>query len=145
MSQSRPSFSSSIPEHLLENSSPQDRWMMENISIMSQKHDWLAQEQSAQSEQLEGLTMVVGEIKEQTTKTNGRVTVLEDEKKKLDRLKSSFGDLEEILELKRTLSKKWVLGALIVCAMVFFGVILPWLWSRGFQDLLPLLKNAFGS
>ena len=79
MSDKQPEFQSNIPSYLLETATPQDKWMMENMSVLSQKTNWLAQEQERQSTALGELKEKTESIETQTKKTNGRTTKNEDD------------------------------------------------------------------
>lgn len=72
-----PNFESNIPQHLLLNASPQDKWIMENLSILTQKTDWQTEELIKGGETFE-------RIEAQTTKTNGRTTKNEEAINKLN-------------------------------------------------------------
>lgn len=132
-----PDFKSDIPAHLLENVSPQDRWMMENISVLSQKSDWLGGEQMRQSENLDNLSQEVvqlknesAEIKVQTTKTNGRVTEAE---KDIKYLKNEYDNLKWARNLVKN---KWFW--LFVGAVVFF--VYPFILTIEYPALKEFIK-----
>jgi len=109
-SEPTPKFESNIPGHLLENTSvsPQDRWVMEQISILGQKNDW-------QSSEILEIKKDLSEVKVETKKTNGRVTKseaeIEDSKDTIRKAKFTF-DL---------IANKWFWTG----AAVFFLFILP--------------------
>ncbi len=62
----RPSFESDIPEHLLSQAAPQEKWLMVHVSKLTQQTSYLMDEQDKQSAQL-------GEIEAQVRHTNGTV------------------------------------------------------------------------
>lgn len=64
-----PEFNSSIPEHLLENVSKENRFVMENLSIQTQYIKWLCQ--------------AAVDTNQQVRKTNGRLIKVENWKEKL--------------------------------------------------------------
>lgn len=90
-----PPFESNIPEHLLQEASPKDKWLMENISVLTQKTDWVLKETEKQSTELK-------EIRFQTQVTNGRLLKAEGKLKVLDEW---VDDLKEIVITKRFIQK----------------------------------------
>lgn len=134
-----PDFKSNIPPHLLEGTSPQQRWIMEQNSIHGQRLDWLATEQIKQSKEL-------SEIKAQTTRTNGRVTSLErlNEDREVERkdYQEMLGDVKYIVALKRVLSKKWVWGLLLFAGIGLVALFFPWVIGGGLKDIIG--KVFFG-
>lgn len=131
-----PDFQSDIPAHLLTNASPQDKYIMENISILGQKSNWLTETQKKQSEALEDLKKEVGEVKVQTTKTNGSVVVLKQQAK----------DAEGVVGFyKKTagfVSSKMGILAIFFGFTVFFTYVAPWLAANG-KSLIPAIVKIF--
>ncbi len=37
----KPEFKSQVPEHLLKNASPQEKWITEQLSIQHQQNEWM--------------------------------------------------------------------------------------------------------
>jgi len=127
-----PDFQSDIPEHLLANVSPQDKYIMENISILSQRGDWLAKVQGEQVKALE-------EIRIQTTKTNGSVVTLKEQAKKA----------EEVVNFyhagKKLVGNKLFILASVFGFVVFFSYIAPWLMLNGKAILPAIFKAILGA
>ena len=73
----RPVFTSKIPEYLLSDASAADKWIMENLSILSQASDWHTDELIRQTGEMERHSAQLNSIETQAIKTNGRVTSLE--------------------------------------------------------------------
>lgn len=124
-----PHFKSDIPEHLLADATPQNRYIMENISVLNQKGNWLAENQQK-------LGTTIDEIKVQTTKTNGSVIAL----------KAQAADAEEVVKFYKTtkkfLSKKWFWISVAIAIVLFFSYVAPWLSANG-SYLLPSLFKLF--
>lgn len=136
MSKTQPSFKSDIPPHLLENATPQDRWIMENMSVLTQKSDWLADEQIAQSSSLESLKTEVSEIKAQTTKTNGRTSTNETDIANLKReIKAHDTVVGPLKAFGGIMTKKWTWIAIAG----FFLFVYPWV----LEYKAPIIKAIF--
>lgn len=140
-----PDFQSDIPAHLLTNASPQDKYIMENISILGQKSNWLTQTQKKQSENLEELKTEIGEVKHelsevrvQTTKTNGRVSTLEAEGKNTIEIVSVYN------KVKGFASNKLFLMAGAFSFVVFFAYVAPWIEANGKSIILAIFSAFFG-
>ena len=73
MSTKPPQFSSNIPPHLLEGSSDSDKFIMEQLSVMGQKSDWLMHETGQQSEVLEVHSKNLQAVDEKLKFTNGKI------------------------------------------------------------------------
>jgi hypothetical protein len=121
-------FQSDIPEHLLANVSPQDRYIMEKISILSQTTNWLSETQKEQVKALE-------EIKVQTTKTNGSVIVLKEQAKKAEEVVDFY------FAIKRLARNKVFIISTALLVIVFFTYIAPWIAVSG-KALIPALFKA---
>ena len=97
-----PEFKSSIPNHLLADISDKDRFIIEQLSIMGQKSDWLVHETQEQSKEL-----VI--IKTETKTTNGKIAkaildindLQNKEKAKLD----DWTEVKEIVSIKLFVQK----------------------------------------
>ena len=121
-------FQSDIPEHLLANVSPQDRYIMEKISILSQTTNWLSESQKEQVKALE-------EIKIQTTKTNGSVIALKEKAKQAEEVVGFY------FALKRLVGNKIFIVSAALFIIVFFTYISPWIAVYG-KTLIPTLFKA---
>jgi hypothetical protein len=140
-----PDFQSDIPAHLLTNASPQDKYIMENISILSQKSNWLTQTQKMQNESLDELKAESLELKAeskeiriQTTKTNGRVSALEDAGKEVKDVMKTYKTAKSIV-----FNKFFILGSAFAF-LVFFVYIAPWIEGHG-KAFIPSVINALFS
>lgn len=141
MPSDRPIFESSIPEHLLAKASPESKYIMESLSKLTQATNYLMENDLKQNEKLES-------IETQTKLTNGTVKRHTEEiRLAQDTMKTSTmvaKDLEQIIFVKKMFTKKWVIGATVIAFLYFTMVIQPWLWTKEFSELLPLVKKAFG-
>lgn len=140
-----PDFQSDIPAHLLTNASPQDKYIMENISILIQKSNWLAQTQKMQSESLDelkaeslALKAESKEIRIQTTKTNGRVSALEEAGREVKNVIKKYETVKSIIT-----NKFFILGSAF-SFLIFFVYIAPWIEGHG-KAFIPSIINAFFS
>jgi uncharacterized membrane protein YraQ (UPF0718 family) len=113
-SKERPVFSSQIPNHLLDDISPKERWIMEEISKQGQCQSYLLEEQFKQNDKLES-------IETQTKLTNGTV------KKhiaKFEVIDEIMVDLKQVVDVKRHAIKMasskitYVVGGLIVLGIM---------------------------
>jgi hypothetical protein len=110
----KPKFDSDIPNFLLENSSERDVWLYKNINVLIQKTDWVVDECSNQSKQLNA-------IKIQTTETNGKVKAHQSQLAFFEELKQDLADLVRFKRIsKQFLVSKWTYIAL---AVFFIGLI----------------------
>lgn len=112
MSLQKPSFSPKLPEYLLNESSPKDKYMLEQLSLMSQTQDWLIEETVKQSVKLEEVKEQANRIETQTLKTNGRVTKLEDK---------NTGDKETDDEVKKIVGAKLFIGKYLLNKYALIG------------------------
>jgi hypothetical protein len=132
----KPHFTSQIPAHLLQDATDRDKYILESLSVITQNNNWLVDETIRQSCKLETLEKTVGEVKTQTTLTNGRVTRLED---KNTANKESEDELKKILVVKnwiwKLLSSKlfWTVSTVTTILLVksgFFSLLFQWLSSH---------------
>lgn len=113
-----PHFHSSIPEHLLANANPEMKWIMENMSVLTQKSDYLVTTQQEQSAKLDLLDS-------RAEYTNGKIamaiTEIDDLQKERDAQKE---DLADIIATKKFIIKyffnKW---GLVITVIFILGVI----------------------
>lgn len=141
-----PDFQSDIPAHLLTNASPQDKYIMENLSILGQKSNWLAESQKFQSQALRELKAETSELKAeskeiriQTTKTNGRVTALEEGEKRAQNVINFYS------KAKETVSNKFAILAMVFGLVCFFSYVAPWLQTNGKMIIPNIIKLFFGA
>jgi hypothetical protein len=117
-----PDFKSNIPNHLLDELNDKDKYIIEQLSVMSQKSDWLIGENRGQSEKLSTLETSVKEVDTKLKFTNGKIgSALISIKALEDKNASEAGLLNEvkkIVDAKEILTKllfnKWFWGAFIV-------------------------------
>lgn len=134
-----PDFQSDIPEHLLTNASPQDKYIMENISILGQKSNWLTEIQKKQSESLEELKQESAEIIIQTTKTNGSVSKLKEQAKEAEDVVKLYNRMAKFI------SNKVGFLAIFFGFVVFFTYVAPWLEINGKALMQAIVKIFFGT
>ena len=133
-----PDFQSDIPEHLLTNASPQDKYIMENLSILGQKSNWLTETQKTQFERLDGLVTSSEEIRIQTTKTNGKVAVLQEKAVEAEKVVQFYNTAKGFAT-----NKMFILGSAF-SFLVFFSYGVPWLILHG-KDFIPvIITSMFG-
>lgn len=132
-------FTSKIPDHLLQNVSPESRWLMENVHLQSQKTDYIVNTQQIQSKKLDDLDAKI-------SYTNGKVAqAIMDiqsirEKEEADRERNEH--LKQIVETKKFLEKLlfsklfWIfVGLFIVGAITIFTNV-------NIKDVFPFLKSG---
>lgn len=120
MSLQKPSFKSNLPDYLLQDASPRDRYVLENLSIIGQTHEWLVDETIKQSKQL-------GAVDEKVSFTNGKVKqallqikALED---KNAAQKETEVEIEKIVKFKQFFFKYLANRYAIIClAALSFGL-----------------------
>ena len=121
MSKESPKFVSNLPEHLLANASPESKWIMENMSILIQKTDYVLEDQAKHGEKLDVLD-------ERLVYTNSKIATamkdianLQEKSKIFDDIKD---DLKEIVNTKRFIGKiagskwSWVVGGVLVIGVI---------------------------
>ncbi len=121
MNKENPEFRSNIPEPLLQNATPEMQWVMKTMDVLSQKTDYVVDKQNEQSDELKA-------IKEQTMRTNGRVTKLEGQVHDLEHLKEDTAkvceDIKDIVKTKRFVSKYMLNKYFAICFIIFiFGAV----------------------
>ncbi len=102
---SKPPFTSDIPPFLLDGSTPKEIWLYNNISVLSQKTEYLVDEQGKQSLELGKQNKELATIKEQCLKTNGRVSKHDSQ---LGIIEEITKDLRDIVGTKRFVEKALV-------------------------------------
>ncbi len=136
MSKAPPVFSSSIPEYLLAEATPRDKWMMENISILTQASVWHTDELCKQTDKIDSIEI-------QTTKTNGRVTKVEE---KLlthdDQFKKIGEDLVTYQWTRKVIGTKW--GVAAVVTIFFVGTFMASYFYHHSSLIPNLLGKLFG-
>lgn len=109
----QPSFSSDIPEHLLANATPESRWLMQNVSALTKKTDYLVSEQIEQSSKLV-------RIETQVNHTNGRLLKVE---KKIDQLEITDQAENDIRpDLHQIVATKRLAGKMVVSKYFWIGI-----------------------
>ena len=133
-----PEFQSDIPPHLLTNASPQDKYIMENLSVLGQKSNWLTDTQKTQFERLDKLAQASEEIRVQTTKTNGKVIALQEQAEQTHMVTEFYKTARALIT-----NKIFLLGA-ILSFLIFFSYGVPWLIVHG-KDFIPSIIKTFFS
>jgi len=119
-----PEFKSAIPSHLLENSSERDKFIIEQLSVIGQKSDWLIGETQMQSHDIQI-------IKKETQATNGKVAatirnLAEIEKREGDK-SADWAEIKQIVSFKQFIGKyllnRYALGAFVVLGVGFIRVM----------------------
>lgn len=107
-------FESNIPQHLLNNISDKDKWLMEEMSKNTQATEWLLHKREEDS-------VKIDEIVKQTKLTNGRVTKLEDNSVYLNKIAKELKGFAGFLSFsKRYLTNKY---ALVFIGIFIFGCV----------------------
>lgn len=122
MSLNPPSFESHIPQHLTKDCTPQDKWLIENMSKMLQSNSWLINNAKDQSE-------VIGRIDVQVAATNGRLLKAEGS---IDDLKHKVKKTAEDDKVIHFVLKMMKTKTFWACTAFFFLCFLPWLYSFHF-------------
>ena len=119
-----PEFNSSIPAHLLADLSDKDRYIVEQLSIMGQKSDWLVNATQEQSKEL-------FIIKTETKLTNGKVAqavkdiaeIQSKERAKID----DWLEVKQIVSIKQFIQKylfnRYFLGVGFILALGLFKIL----------------------
>lgn len=110
-----PEFKSSIPSHLLDGLSDKDKYIIEQLSVMGQKTDWIVGETGEQSKKLGQLETGVSEVDTKLKFTNGKIaSALVAIKALEDKNLEETGLLEEVRKivnaknfLEKLLFNKW--------------------------------------
>jgi len=113
-----PQFNSNIPEHLLANVNPEMKWIMENMSVLTQKSDYLVTTQGEQSAKLDILDG-------KATVTNGKIAqAILDINTINEERAAQKQDLSDIIGIKRFgekyLFNKW--GAVVLVIFIFGSI-----------------------
>lgn len=110
----KPDFKSNIPEYLLSDSTARDRYIMEQLSIISQQNSW-------QSEALSSLDERVAFANSKTSKAIMEIEELQKKGRESDSIKE---DVAEVIETKRLL-EKYILNKrfLIIFGIFFIGFL----------------------
>lgn len=104
-----PNFISQIPDYLLSDLPPADKWVIENINVINQKMDWQ--------------TNKLNNIEVQTMKTNGRVTNLEENVVILQKNAEDDKNVIDKVKFIYNLSKTLVTNNFFWIAFVFLFVL----------------------
>ena len=128
MSTKPPQFNSNIPPHLLESSSDGDKFIMEQLSVMGQKSDWLMNETCQQSEVLETHSKKLECVGEKLNFTNGKIAAamisIDTLQRQKEAEKARDEELAQIIMAKKFAERyffnKW---AAIVLLAVILGMI----------------------
>jgi len=127
-----PIFSSNIPDYLISNATPEIKWIMENMSMMAQKSDYLVTTQQEQGVKLDGL-------EERAKYTNSKIAkaILDIDTINKER-ESEKIDLADLLVTKRFAEKylfnKW--GAIVLVVFVLGAI-------KAVET--PSIRNLFAS
>lgn len=119
-----PEFKSNLPESLLTDINPRDRYLLEQVSVIGQKSDWLLSETQKQSNQLTSLD-------EKLRYTNGKIgnAILEIQalKDKNAADKEIDDEVKKIVGFKLFFEKyilnKYSLGAIFIFSLGFIKVM----------------------
>jgi hypothetical protein len=111
-----PEFKSDIPPHLLGECSPQDAYMMEQLSIQKQQNAYIID--------------TLSDVHYAQQVTNHKVGV-------------NTQRLDTLEEPRKLFKSKPVMIAVAIIAFAFLFVIYPYLLSLEFKELMPLLKDFF--
>jgi hypothetical protein len=132
-----PDFKSEIPEHLLLEASPQDKWIMENLSVLTQKADWHTAKLVEGADSFERLSVGQKRIEELQKIANGRTSKNEELAKKLNE------EMEAVRFVKKWGSKKFVW----VFITIIFLVGIPYVASVHFtiENFAGIIKLLFGA
>lgn len=111
-----PEFKSNIPEHLLTDISPTDKWLMEEISKNTQVTEYLLTKREEDSKKLD-------EVVRQTTATNGKVAqTIKDISELRQRNKDkeeSWIELDKIISIKKFINKYLINKYALICIGIF--------------------------
>jgi hypothetical protein len=114
MIEKRPNFNSQIPEHLLTDSSPRDRYMLEQLSVIRQETNW----------QTDKLLEVDGILQETRGKVEHLVSDIETLKGKDFEYQKLKEDLVEIVEVKQFVDKYiWNRNFLVIFIIFLIGFV----------------------
>lgn len=129
-----PEFQSDIPSHLLENATPQDKWIMENISILNQKTNWLTEMRRYDSERLHEMDGISKETLEQTKKTNGRVNKLEERNEIAEQAIKEFKEIEPdlmfLINAKKVIMNPWTFRLIVLAGVGAFYLVFKTAWGE---------------
>jgi hypothetical protein len=136
----KPSFQSKIPDYLLLEASPKEKFILEQLSIIGQGQDWIMDETTKQSSKLEDLDGKITEVDDKLRFTNGKIgnamiqiKALED---KNTASKESEDELKKILVVKNWIWKLfssklfWTVSTVTTILLVksgFFSLLFQWL------------------
>ena len=138
-------FSSEIPQHLLEKVPAESRWLMENISILSQKTDYLLEVQQQQGLQAEEMDKKLEGIDKKVAYTNGKVAQaifdIQQLKDKNNINKEHEEHVRQMVETKKFIEKLifskffWIIfGLFIIGSITVFT-------SIEVKNIFPFLRN----
>jgi hypothetical protein len=129
-------FKSDIPEHLLNGASEQDQYIMRKLSENTQRGLWLCK----------GVLDTNGHVR----KTNGQVKV---NKVKIQEHEEILKAVKDVLPMIQSVKKAYdvIFGSKLM--MMLFGaglgfiafVLYPYILTKQFSELLPILAKFFGS
>lgn len=114
MHESKPIFTSSIPDHLLADLSPKDKYILEQLSIMSQQQTW-------QVEKLDDLDERVAFANSKTSNAIRDIELLKNRNLEYDKIEK---DVKELVYKKRFVYK-YIFNKkfLIIFAIFCLGLI----------------------
>lgn len=114
MIEKRPTFTSQIPDHLLADSSPRDKYMLEQLSVIRQETNW----------QTDKLLEVDGALQETKGKVENLVSdinLLKDKDVEYQKLRI---DLTEMVQVKQFVDRYiWNRNFLVIFVIFLIGFI----------------------
>jgi hypothetical protein len=111
-----PQFESDLPPHLLDESTKQERYIMEQLSVQKQQNAYI----------IDKLT----EVHYSQQKTQAIVD-------------ANSERIEKLEVPGKLLKSKPVMIAVAIVAFTFLFVVYPYLLSLEFKELMPILKDFF--
>lgn len=124
-----PDFKPRVPEYILAEIKPSEKYMLESLSELQQKTDW-------QSEVLKHTYNEAREAHTQAKKTNGRVNVIEDAVGKLQKESELLSEYVPLIAFSKKKYGKVILGLSLFLSLF---VIYPYILSLGLDKILETL------
>lgn len=140
-----PEFKSSIPDHLLHSLDAKEKFIIESLSIMGQKSDWLIGETVAQSRKLETLDTGVKELDIKLKFTNGKIANSLLQIKALE--DKNTADISLMTEITKIVNLKKIIGDLLTSKWFWIGLgifVIGTIKIFTTPELLELAKKLVG-